>query len=84
MKQINIFKWNITWLKFQLEGGEPAGYFYQRRQGFEIRTYREQIQRTARAGHELRASRLQVLRHISLKIYFKLLDHAVSFSQNLL
>ena len=26
----------------------------------------------------------KVLRHISLKIYFKLLDHAVSFSQNLL
>ena len=54
-----------------MEGGEPAGYF-------------TTVVKELKSGLTENESENKVLRHISLEIYFKLLDCALSFSQHLL
>ena len=54
-----------------MEGGEPAGYF-------------TTLVKELKSGLTENESENKVLRHISLEIYFKLLDCALSFSQHLL
>ena len=55
--ETNNFKCrNITWLEYQLVGGEPVGYITKHGQGFKLGTTKNKINKLAiRVGLELRA-----------------------------